>query len=41
MKRIAAIAETYDIALAPHCPLGPIALAANVQVAAATPNFVI
>jgi len=41
MKRIAAMAETYDVALAPHCPLGPIALAANVQVAAAMPNFVI
>lgn len=41
MRRIAAMAETYDVALAPHCPLGPIALAANVQVAAATPNFVI
>ncbi|TVY36562.1 D-galactonate dehydratase [Lachnellula occidentalis] len=41
MRRIAAMAETYDVALAPHCPLGPIALAANVQIAAATPNFVI
>ncbi|KAE8445673.1 hypothetical protein EG329_012971 [Mollisiaceae sp. DMI_Dod_QoI] len=41
MRRIAAMAETYDVALAPHCPLGPIALAANVQVAAVTPNFVI
>lgn len=41
MRRIAAMAETYDVALAPHCPLGPIALAANVQVAATTPNFVI
>jgi galactonate dehydratase len=41
MRRIAAMAETYDVALAPHCPLGPIALAANVQVAAATPNFAI
>jgi len=41
MRRIAAMAETYDVALAPHCPLGPIALAANVQVAAATANFVI
>ncbi|EME86482.1 uncharacterized protein MYCFIDRAFT_172227 [Pseudocercospora fijiensis CIRAD86] len=27
--RIAKMAEAYDIALAPHCPLGPIALAAN------------
>jgi galactonate dehydratase len=41
MRRIAAMAETYDVALAPHCPLGPIALAANVQIAATTPNFAI
>ncbi|HEX8755563.1 MAG TPA: galactonate dehydratase [Steroidobacteraceae bacterium] len=26
--KIAAMAEAYDVALAPHCPLGPIALAA-------------
>ncbi len=30
--RIAAMAEAYDVALAPHCPLGPIALAACLQV---------
>ncbi|KAK3935720.1 mandelate racemase/muconate lactonizing enzyme domain-containing protein [Diplogelasinospora grovesii] len=41
MKRIAAMCEAYDVALAPHCPLGPIALAASVQVDAATPNFAI
>jgi galactonate dehydratase len=40
-RRIAAIAEAYDVAIAPHCPLGPIALAACVQLALATPNFVI
>ncbi|MES2256575.1 MAG: galactonate dehydratase [Pseudomonadota bacterium] len=40
-RRIAAFAETYDVAIAPHCPLGPIALAACVQVALATPNFAI
>ena len=39
MKRIAAMAETYDVALAPHCPLGPIALAACVQVDATVANF--
>ena len=27
-RRIAAMAEAYDVALAPHCPLGPLALAA-------------
>ncbi|EFW99389.1 mandelate racemase muconate lactonizing enzyme family protein [Grosmannia clavigera kw1407] len=41
LRRIAAMAETYDVALAPHCPLGPIALAACVQVDAASPNFAI
>lgn len=40
-RRIAAMAETYDVALAPHCPLGPLALAACLQVAATAPNFVI
>jgi galactonate dehydratase len=41
MRRIAALCETYDVAIAPHCPLGPIALAANVQVVTSTPNFAI
>ena len=41
VRRIAAMAEAYDVALAPHCPLGPLALGACMQVAAATPNFVI
>jgi len=40
-KRIAQMAEAYDVAIAPHCPLGPIALAASIQVALSTPNFVI
>ncbi|KAG7151288.1 D-galactonate dehydratase like protein [Verticillium longisporum] len=35
------MAEAYDVPIAPHCPLGPIALAANIQVDAATPNFAI
>ena len=30
--KIAAMAETYDVAFAPHCPLGPVALAACLQV---------
>jgi galactonate dehydratase len=30
-RKIASMAEAYDIALALHCPLGPIALAANLQ----------
>ena len=32
------MAEAYDIALAPHCPLGPIALASCLQIDACTPN---
>lgn len=39
--RIARMAEAYDIAFAPHCPIGPIALAACMQVGIATSNFVI
>lgn len=30
-RKIAAMAECYDVALALHCPLGPIALAASLQ----------
>ncbi|WP_287879642.1 galactonate dehydratase [Aquitalea sp.] len=30
--KIAAMAEAYDVAFAPHCPLGPIALAACLQI---------
>lgn len=37
-RRIASLAETYDAGLAIHCPLGPIALAASLQVAFASPN---
>lgn len=40
-RRIAAMAEAYDVGIAPHCPLGPIAFAASVQMALAIPNFVI
>ncbi len=39
MRKIASMAETYFAAIAPHCPLGPIALAACLQVDACTPNF--
>jgi galactonate dehydratase len=33
--------RTYDIGVAPHCPLGPIAFAACLQLGFSTPNFVI
>jgi galactonate dehydratase len=32
VRRIAAMAEAYDVAIAPHCPLGPISFAAALQV---------
>ncbi|GAA4199478.1 galactonate dehydratase [Actinocatenispora rupis] len=41
VRRIGALAETFDVPLAPHCPLGPVALAASLQVDFATPNFLI
>jgi galactonate dehydratase len=41
VRRIAALAETFDVPLAPHCPLGPISLAASLQIAFSTPNFLI
>jgi len=41
VRRIASMAEVYGAALAPHCPLGPIALAASLQVGLATPNLLI
>jgi galactonate dehydratase len=37
-RKIAAMAEAYDVALALHCPLGPIALAANLQLDAICQN---
>ena len=41
VKKIAAMAEAHDVALAPHCPLGPIALAACLQVDATSYNGII
>jgi galactonate dehydratase len=38
VKKIAAMAEAYDVSMAPHCPLGPIALASCLQVDACSPN---
>ena len=40
-RRIAAAAETHGVSLAPHCPLGPIAFAASLQVDFASPNALI
>ncbi len=40
-KKIAAMAETYYIGVAPHNPLGPVANAAALHFALSTPNFLI
>src|SRR5258705_1429959 len=40
-KKIISMAEAYDVAAAPHCPLGPIALAACLQVDATCHNVFI
>ncbi len=40
-RKIAAMAESYDVAVAPHCPLGPLALGACLQLAGCSPNVVI
>lgn len=41
VKKIASFAEAFDVALAPHCPLGPIALAACLQIDATCHNAII
>ena len=41
VRKIAAMAEAYDVALAPHCPLGPVALASCLNVDAVSYNAVI
>ena len=40
-RKIATMAEAFDVAVAPHCPLGPVALAACVQLDMCTPNVFI
>lgn len=40
-RKIAAMAEAYDMACAPHAPYGPVSLAATLQVDACTPNVFI
>jgi galactonate dehydratase len=41
IKRIASMAETYYVSIAPHNPLGPIATMVNIHFAFSTPNFLI
>ena len=40
-KKLAAVAECYDVAVAPHCPLGPVALASCFVIDACCHNAVI
>ncbi|GFZ42318.1 hypothetical protein JCM24511_00033 [Saitozyma sp. JCM 24511] len=41
VRKIAAMAEAYDVGLAPHCPIGPLGMAACLHVGFSTPSFVI
>ena len=41
VRRIAAMAEAYDMAVAPHCPLDAIAFSSCIQLDAATPNVIL
>ncbi|MGN6471923.1 MAG: galactonate dehydratase [Rhizobiaceae bacterium] len=41
LEKIARLAEIYDVSVAPHCPNGPISLAASLQVGFCAPNIVI
>ncbi len=41
VRRIAAMAEAYDVTLAPHCPLGPISLASALHVDFVSANAII
>ena len=40
-KKIADMAASYDAALAPHCPVGPISVAASLQIDACAPNALV
>ncbi|HOQ85656.1 MAG TPA: galactonate dehydratase [Phycisphaerae bacterium] len=40
-RKVAAMGETYYMAVAPHCPLSAVALAACLQVDAVLPNFLV
>ena len=40
-KKIASLAEAFGAQIAPHCYNGPIGLAANIQLAACSPNFLL
>lgn len=41
LEKLTRMAEAYDVAVAPHCPNGPISLAASLQVGLAATNVVV
>ncbi|TCP56577.1 galactonate dehydratase [Tamaricihabitans halophyticus] len=41
LEKICRMAEAYDVAVAPHCPNGPVSLAASLQVASCAGNVLI
>lgn len=41
VRKIAALAEVYDVAVAPHCPLGPLAVASCLTIGFSTQNHLI
>ncbi|MDN5926806.1 MAG: galactonate dehydratase [Hyphomicrobiales bacterium] len=41
LEKIARLAEIYDVAVAPHCPNGPVSLAASLQIGFCASNVVI
>lgn len=40
LRKVASMAESFDVAVVPHCPLGPIAFAASLQVGFCSQNIV-
>ncbi|MFC7078748.1 galactonate dehydratase [Haloarcula halophila] len=40
LRKVASLAETFDVAVVPHCPLGPVAFAASLQVGFTSQNVV-
>ncbi len=41
MRKLASMAEVFDVAVVPHCPLGPVAFAASLQVGFCSQNVVL
>jgi galactonate dehydratase len=41
LEKLCRMAEAYDVAVAPHCPNGPVSLAASLQVGACCSNVIV